>query len=65
MSYFDRRREKSYQGADIMNNLQELLFKSELKTDLLHLAANLLEETNFSKDDAAQRLLDLINKHEL
>jgi hypothetical protein len=48
-----------------MTNIQELLLKSELKTDLLHLAANLLEEKKFSKEDAAQRLLDLINKHEL
>jgi hypothetical protein len=48
-----------------MKNLQELLFKSELKTDILRIAADLLEESRYSKEDAAQSLLDLLHKHEI
>ncbi|WP_207981221.1 hypothetical protein [Metabacillus bambusae] len=48
-----------------MNNIDELLRQSELRTDILRIANDLNSDADYSKEEAAQELLNLLYKHNL
>lgn len=48
-----------------MNNIDELLRQSELRTDILTIANYLDSDVNYTKEDAVQDLLKFLEKHTL
>ncbi|MGY3717019.1 hypothetical protein ACWE42_16015 [Sutcliffiella cohnii] len=48
-----------------MDNIDDLLLQSSIKTDILVIALSLIEDLNYSKQDAVNALLSIIEKHDL
>lgn len=48
-----------------MLDIQELLYTSEMRTDILQIANALQSGSNYTKEDAIQDLLKLLEKHNL
>ncbi|MRX54799.1 hypothetical protein GJU41_12520 [Bacillus idriensis] len=46
-------------------NISELLRQSELRTNILTIANDLLSDENYSKEEAASQLLEMLEKHNL
>ena len=44
-------------------DIQEMLHKSEMKTDLLSIAYNLLADEKYSKQEASKELVEFLDKH--
>jgi len=48
-----------------MINIEELLFQSALRTDILKVAFNLMTDPGYTKEDVIEDLLKLLPKHDL
>ncbi|MBO1515681.1 hypothetical protein [Metabacillus bambusae] len=48
-----------------MKNINELLRNSEIRTAILTIANDLISDENYSKEEAAEELLELLYKHNL
>jgi len=48
-----------------MLDIQELLYTSEMRTDILQIANALNSDSNYKKEDAVQDLLKFLEKHNL
>ncbi|GKU82696.1 hypothetical protein [Niallia sp. NCCP-28] len=44
-------------------DIQEMLYKADIKTDILSIAYNLLADEKYSKQDAGKELVEFLNKH--
>jgi len=43
--------------------IQEMLHKAEIKTDILSIAYNLLTDEKYSKQEASKELVEFLDKH--
>ena len=48
-----------------MMNIDEMLYTSEMRTDILQIANALNSDSNYTKEDAIQDLLKFLEKHNL
>jgi len=48
-----------------MLDIRELLYTSEMRTDILQIANDLNSDSKYTKEDAVQDLLKLLEKHNL
>jgi len=48
-----------------MLDIQELLYTSEMRTDILQIANALQSDSNYTKEDAIQDLLKFLEKYNL
>jgi len=46
-----------------MMNIDEMLYASEIRTDILTIANALQNDSNYTKEDAIQDLLKFLEKH--
>ena len=44
-------------------DIQEMLYKAEIKADLLSIAYNLLTDEKYSKQEASKELVEFLDKH--